>query len=265
MALPTPSPARIHDFTVVDNASVAEGVMRLTIEAPRLASALKPGQFMSLAVPGDTTQLIRIPLSFASTDAAAGTVTTFYAVVGDGTRRLAAMRAGEGSTVLGPGGHGWWLPEKAARVLVVAGGIGITPVIAAAAMAKSAGAQVDAVVGALTVAKLCGIDELKTLGCGDVRVTTDDGTAGTRGFVTAEVGPMLESGAYDVVLTCGPEPMMRAVASLAEAAGVACEVSLERMMTCGFGACNTCNVLTTDGMVGACMHGPVFDSRRVVW
>lgn len=265
MAIPTPSPARIHDFTIVENVRVAEGVMCLTIEAPRLAKAIKPGQFMSFAVPGDTTQLIRIPLSYASADADAGTVTTFYAIVGDGTRRLATMPAGSTSTVLGPGGHGWKLPEGAGRVLVVAGGIGITPVIAAAEMAAAAGASVDAVVGALTANKLCGTDELEALGCGEVRVTTDDGTAGTKGFVTAEVGPMLGAGGYDVVLTCGPEPMMRAVAAQAQAAGVYCEVSLERMMTCGFGACNTCNVQTTDGMVGACMHGPVFDSRKVVW
>lgn len=265
MATPTPSPARIHEFAIVENVPVAEGVMRLTIEAPRLAAAIKPGQFMSFAVPGDTTQLIRIPLSFSSADAEAGTVTTHYAVVGDGTRRLAAMSAGASSTVLGPGGRGWWLPEGAGRVLVVAGGIGITPVIAAAGMASEAGVKADAVVGALTASKLCGIGELEALGCGEVRVTTDDGTAGTKGFVTAEVEPMLASGSYDAVLTCGPEPMMRAVAAIAEKAGVACEVSLERMMTCGFGACNTCNVQTTDGMVGACMHGPVFDSRRVVW
>ena len=76
---------------------------------------------------------------------------------------------------------------------------------------------------------------------------------------------MLATGSYDLVLACGPEPMMRAVAKLAEAAGVACQVSVERMMTCGFGACNTCNVETTSGMVGACTSGPVFDSGRMVW
>ena len=124
MALPTPSPARIHDFTVVSNEPVAEGVYRLTIEAPRLAVALEPGQFMSFEVPGDTRQLIRIPLSYSSADAEAGTVTTYYAVVGDGTRRLSAMGAGSTSTVLGPGGHGWRMDKGAKRVLVVAGGIG---------------------------------------------------------------------------------------------------------------------------------------------
>ena len=265
MAAPAPSPARVHDFTVVENVAVADGVNRLTIHAPRLAEAMKPGQFMSFEVPGDTTQLIRIPLSFAEANAEAGTVTTYFAIVGDGTRRLAGMGEGAGSTVLGPGGNGWSVPEGTKHVLVVAGGIGITPVIAAARLAAESGTSVDAVMGALTAAKLCGEDELKAAGCGEVRVTTDDGTAGTKGFVTAEVEPMLATGEYDLVLTCGPEPMMHAVASVAEAAGVACYASLERMMTCGFGACNTCNVLTKDGMVGACMKGPVFDAKKVVW
>ena len=76
---------------------------------------------------------------------------------------------------------------------------------------------------------------------------------------------MLATGSYDLVLTCGPEPMMRAAADIAEAVGVKCEVSVERMMTCGFGACNTCNVETVYGMMGACMAGPVFDSKVVAW
>lgn len=265
MSIPTPSPARVHDFTVVANEPVAEGVYRLTIEAPRLALAIRPGQFMSFAVPGDRTQLTRVPVSFSDVDRVVGTVETYYAVVGDGTRRLSQMTSGSMSTVLGPGGNGWYIPEGCRRALIVAGGIGITPIVAAAKMFQDAGVPHDAVAGALTAGKLCGLDALEARGCGEVRVTTDDGTAGQKGFVTAEVEPMLATGAYDVVLTCGPGPMMRAVAGLAEAKGVFCEVSVERMMTCGFGACNTCNVETVDGMKGACTSGPVFDSRKVVW
>ena len=265
MSTPTPSPARVHDFTVVANEPVAQGVFRLTIEVPRLAVAIRPGQFMSFAVPGDRTQLVRVPVSFSAADPVLGTVETYFAVVGDGTRRLSRMASGSTSTVLGPGGNGWHVPEGCRRALLVAGGIGITPVVAAAKLFQDAGVAHDAVVGALTAAKLCGLDALEARGCGEVRVTTDDGTAGTRGFVTAEVGPLLATGEYDVVLTCGPAPMMRAVASQAEAKGVPCQVSVERMMTCGFGACNTCNVETVDGMVGACSSGPVFDSRKVVW
>lgn len=265
MPIPTPPAARVHDFTVVANEPVADGVYRLTIEAPRLAAAIRPGQFMSFAVPGDATQLIRIPVSYSAADAVSGTIDTYYAVVGDGTRRLSQMAPGSGSTVLGPGGNGWRIPEGTNRALVVAGGIGITPIVAAAAMLNEAGVAHDAVVGALTEGKICAVGELEANGCGEVRVTTDDGSAGTKGFVTTEVEPMLATGSYDLVLACGPEPMMRAVAKLAEAAGVACQVSVERMMTCGFGACNTCNVETTSGMVGACTCGPVFDSGRMVW
>lgn len=265
MPIPVPPAARVHDFTVVANEPVAEGVFRLTIEAPRLAEAIKPGQFMSFAVPGDPTQLVRIPVSYSAALPDVGAVVTYYAVVGDGTRRLSEMLPGSTSTVLGPGGNGWRVPKGTTRALLVSGGIGITPIVAAAGMLDDAGIVHDAVVGALTKSKLCGVDALEACGCGEVRVTTDDGSEGTQGFVTAEVGPMLEGGAYDLVLACGPEPMMHAVAGLAEARDVMCEVSLERMMTCGFGACNTCNVETTAGMVGACTAGPVFDSKRVVW
>ena len=99
MSIPTPSPARVHDFIVVANEPVAEGVYRLTIEAPRLALAIRPGQFMSFAVPGDRTQLTRVPVSFSDADRVVGTVETYYAVVGDGTRRLSQMTSGSMSTV----------------------------------------------------------------------------------------------------------------------------------------------------------------------
>lgn len=265
MTIPTPSPARIHDFEVVENVAVAEGIHRLVLHAPALAAQLKPGQFLSIKVPGDATQLQRLPFSFSRADAEAGTVEVVYAVVGDGTRRLAQMQPGDASTVLGPGGHGWRWPSGTKRALVVAGGIGITPIVAAGGALAKAGIAFDAVVGTLTAAKLWGTGELTSAGAGEVRVTTDDGSEGTRGFVTAEVAPMLEQGGYDVVLACGPEPMMHAVADVAEAHAVPCMVSMERMMTCGFGACATCVVETTSGNVGACMGGPVFDARKVVW
>lgn len=265
MPIPTPSAARLHDFEVVVNEPVAQGVRRLVVRAPKLAGQLKPGQFLSIKVPGDTTQLTRLPFSYSHADAQAGTVEVVYAVVGDGTRRLSQMAPGATSTLLGPGGHGWRWPTGARRALVVAGGIGITPIVAAAEALGQAGIGFDAVVGALSADRLWGVERLHELGAADVRVTTDDGSAGTRGLVTAEVVPMLGAGPYDVALTCGPEPMMHAVADACDAVGVPCMVSMERMMTCGFGACATCVVQTTAGNVGACMGGPVFEARRVVW
>ena len=94
--------------------------------------------------------------------------------------------------------------------------------------------------------------------------TCDDGSLGTHDFCTDPAAELLGEGGYDYVASCGPAVMMKKVAAAAAEAGAYCEVSLERMMSCGFGACNTCNVETVDGMKGACMCGPVFDASKVV-
>ena len=242
--MPTPSTARMHDFEVVSNQEIADGIFSLVISAPKLASALKPGQFVNIAVPGDASSLLRVPLSFYRADAQAGTVELWYAVVGDDTRRLAQMAPGSTSNLLGPGGRGWHVPEGTRKALLVAGGI-------------------DVCLGFGTASKAVGIDEFRAL-CDTVDVCTDDGSLGTHGFCTDPAAELLGEGGYDYVASCGPAVMMKKVAAAAAEAGAYCEVSLERMMSCGFGACNTCNVETVDGMKGACMCGPVFDASKVV-
>ena len=256
----------VHDFTVVSNEPVADGLMRIVLESPELAGALRGGQFLNVAVPGDASQILRIPLSFSCADAESGTVEIVYAVVGDGTRRLAAMAAGERSTAVGPCGNPWPAVEGARRACIVAGGVGVTPVVACARMLADAGVAFDAVVGAQTAGKLWGTDVLSELGAGTVAVTTDDGTAGRRGFTTDALADLLATGGYDVVYSCGPEVMMAGVARLCHEAGVTCLVSMERMMCCGFGACGTCNVAMADGTYkSCCKDGPVFDAEEVAW
>ena len=251
--MPNPSPARMHDFEVVSNEEIADGIFSLVISAPRLASALKPGQFVNIRVPGDASELLRIPLSYVSADAARGTVEIWYAVVGNATRRMSAWTPGFTSDLLGPGGHGWSVPEGARRALVVGGGIGVPPVLCLARELRAAGIEVDACVGAASASKRVGVEDFHALGCGQVRVATDDGSAGACGFCTDPAAALLASSAYDDVATCGPGVMMSKVAAAAAEAGVFCEASLERMMRCGFGACSTCTVEPTDGMKGACM------------
>ena len=116
--MPTPSTARMHDFEVVSNREIADGIFSLVISAPKLASALKPGQFVNIAVPGDASSLLRVPLSYYRADAEAGTVELWYAVVGDDTRRLSQMAPGSTSNLLGPGAAAGSCPrhqEGAAR------------------------------------------------------------------------------------------------------------------------------------------------------
>lgn len=263
--MPTPSPARMHDFTVVANEPIAEGVYALTISAPALAEAIKPGQFVNIAVPGNAMSLLRVPLSYEHADAQEGTVEIWYAVVGDGTQRLAQMKPGDTSDLLGPGGHGWTVPEGCKRALLVAGGIGVPPVLCLARELAAQGVAFDVCMGATTFASMVGTDEFRGLGAGTVSVCTDDGSMGHHGFCTDPAEELLAQNAYDYVATCGPEPMMAKVAAAAARAGAYCEASLERMMSCGFGACSTCAVETTGGMKGACMCGPVFNAEEVVW
>lgn len=263
--MPTPSPARMHDVTVVANEPIAEGVYALTIHAPALAQALMPGQFVNIAVPGNAMSLLRVPLSYEHADAHEGTVEIWYAVVGDGTRRLSQMQPGDTTDLLGPGGHGWTIPAGCKRALLVAGGIGVPPVLCLARELAAQGIAFDVSMGATTFASMVGMEEFRELGAGTVAVCTDDGSMGHHGFCTEPAEELLAANAYDYVATCGPEPMMAKVAAAAAQAGAYCEASLERMMSCGFGACSTCAVETTSGMKGACMCGPVFNAEEVVW
>ena len=181
--MPTPSTARMHDFEVVSNQEIADGIFSLVISAPKLASALKPGQFVNIAVPGDASSLLRVPLSFYRADAEAGTVELWYAVVGDDTRRLSQMGPGSTSNLLGPGGRGWFVPEGTRKALLVAGGIGVPPVLCLADMLAEQGVAVDVCLGFGTASKAVGVDEFRALGA-TVNVCTDDGSLGTHGFCT---------------------------------------------------------------------------------
>lgn len=262
--MPQPSSARLHEFRIVSNDKIADGIFSLVIEAPALAAAIKPGQFMNFEVPGNAMSLLRIPLSYARADAEAGTVEVWYAVVGEGTERLSRMLPGDTSTVLGPGGHGWSVPSGCSRVLLVGGGIGVPPLVPLAEQLTRDGIAFDVCLGAKTASACVGAANFEALGAASVAVATDDGTQGYHGFVTDLVADALTGASYGYVATCGPGVMMEKTAGLALDAGAYCEASLERMMSCGFGACSTCNVETTEGMKGACMCGPVFDASKVV-
>ena len=263
-----------HDFAVVRNESVADGIWRLVVQSS-VAEQIKPGQFVNLAVPGDGSHILRIPLSFSEANASSATLEMVYAVVGEGTRRLSAMRPGDVSTLVGPCGNGWQLPCAPGRALVVAGGVGLPPVVACARMLAQADVGFDAIVGAQTDAKHVDelIDQLRSLapgkGCDCARtvlVTTDDGTRGIRGFTTAAMADLLAEHAYGCVYTCGPLPMMAGVAKLCEIRGLACQVSMEQVMGCGFGACSCCNVKRSSGGYAlCCQDGPVFDAKEVAW
>jgi dihydroorotate dehydrogenase electron transfer subunit len=233
------------------------------LAAPGIAAAVRPGQFVHVALPEFEAHVLRRPFSVYAADPAAGTIDLVYQVVGEGTRRLS--RAAEGRlSVLGPLGRGFDVPEGASRLLLVGGGLGAAPLHLLAGVL--AGDGIDIVLGAQTATALIGLPDFTALlGPGHVHVTTDDGSAGVQGFTTVLAERLLAAHPYDYVATCGPQPMQKAIARLAAAAGVTCDVSLERRMACGVGVCLSCVVDVTGGRARACVEGPVFRAAEVVW
>jgi dihydroorotate dehydrogenase electron transfer subunit len=247
---------------VVRNERVAEGVGLLALHAPRIAAAVRPGQFVHLRIATGSDFLLRRPFSVHGV--AGETVEILYQVLGRGTRELSERVADDWMDAVGPLGHGWSVPEGAAHALLVAGGLGAAPLGMLAERLAASGVAVSVAQGAPTAARLVARDRFERV-ARRVEVATDDGSAGEHGFVTRVSEGLLAEDRPDVVYVCGPEAMARAVAAQAAAAGVPCQVSLERLMACGIGACLSCVVTTKTGRKRACLDGPVFDAEEVCW
>jgi dihydroorotate dehydrogenase electron transfer subunit len=247
---------------VVRNERVARGVGLLVLSAPRIAAAVAPGQFIHLRVATGVDFLLRRPFSVHRV--AGEAVEILYQVLGRGTRELSLRRPGDAMDAIGPLGTGWRVPEGMTHALLVAGGLGAAPLGMLAERLAAGGVAVSVAQGAPTVERLVGRDLFESV-ARRVEVATDDGSAGERGLVTVVSARMLAEDLPDVVYVCGPEPMARAVAAQAATAGVACQVSLERLMACGVGACLSCVVTTSTGRKRACVDGPVFDAEEVCW
>lgn len=256
---------------ILVNEEMGCNIWLMTVRAPQIAATAQPGQFVHVKIPGMDDHILRRPLGVYATDTEAGTVDMMYQVLGYGTEHMTTLEPdADAVELIGPIGRGWDVPEGAKRALVVAGGVGSAPLYPLVQALKADGVAVDAILGASTVDALVARERYgAVLGC-EPACSTDDGTFGRAGFCTPLVEEALaaatEAGEpYDYVACCGPEPLMRIVAAMADAAGVFCEVSMERRMACGVGACLSCVVDTVDGKRRACVDGPVFPASEVVW
>lgn len=253
-------------------------LLKLTYEHP--LPPMCPGQFVEVRVDGSPTTFLRRPISINFVDYERNELWLLVATVGDGTRKLARLKAGDKLNCMLPLGHGFASyndiapvkPEGATRFLLVGGGVGVAPLLYQGAMLTQPGndADVTFLLGARTASDLLLLDEFEKYG--RVLVTTEDGSAGERGFVTDH--SVLKGESFDMVQCCGPTPMMKAVVRYAWKVGVECQVSLENMMACGLGACLCCveKILQreADGSeavhnVCVCKEGPVFSKEQVTW
>ena len=243
----THKPALEH-VTVVANDRIAPGVGLIVLHAPRCAASVAPGQFVHLRIATGADTILRRPFSIHR--AYGERVEILFQILGAGTLRLAEKLAGDASMdLVGPLGHGWEVPEGLSRGLLVTGGLGAAPLGMLAEQLSGRGAAVSVAMGAPSAERLVARALFEDV-ARRVEVATDDGSAGEFGLVT---GP------------AGPEPMQRAVIALAARHDVPCQVSLERLMACGIGACLSCAVSTTAGVKMACVDGPVFSAEEVVW
>jgi dihydroorotate dehydrogenase electron transfer subunit len=241
---------------------------RFAIESPAVGGEARPGQFVMVKVAASPFPLLRRPLSIHNAGAAGFEL--FFKIAGPGTEILARKRTGDAVDILGPLGKGFTVSTgpKAKKAFLIGGGRGIAPLYFLGRELKAAGAGVTVFYGGRCQADIPLRQRFEAAGL-PLLCSTDDGSFGFEGFVTELFSRELDKSQADILYVCGPDPMMKAAARTAAAAGIPAEFSLESMMGCGIGACWGCvhriKSENGDGWVKICEEGPVFPGDRIVW
>jgi len=245
----------------------------MTFVAPGVAELARPGQFVALAVGGDTSaNLLRRCFSIHKVSPSGtygGTVDVVVAARGPGTRWLTDLSTHSEVNIIGPLGRGFPLPKDPVPCVLVGGGYGSAPLFWLAAALRERDCHVEMVLGAATQEQLFGVVEARRAADG-VTVTTDDGSMGIKGWVSAVLPDVIRRSHADVVYGCGPMPMLKSITEIAMAHGAIAQVAVEESMACGIGVCMTCvmPVKGKDGltrMARSCAEGPVFRGDRIRW
>ena len=251
---------QIRDFKLVEKQGFGRSVLlRLCTDHP--LPDITPGQFVQVRVDDSPNTYLRRPISIHDVDFQQNEISLLVQQVGEGTRHLASANVGDRVNMVLPLGNGFSIPEKAEKVLLVGGGIGIAPLYYFAKMLNGKGIQLTLLLGGKTKTDLIRLEHYQQLG--ETFVTTEDGSLGEKSFVTMH--SVWQKQSFDQIYVCGPKPMMKAVAKMAAEKDIWCEVSLENLMACGLGACLCCVEDTIEGHVCVCKEGPVFNTRRLKW
>lgn len=235
-------------------------LLKLTDEKP--LPEMVPGQFVEVRIDHSPSTMLRRPISINNVDRENNQLWLLVAMVGEGTRWLGKLKAGDTLNCVLPLGNGFTMPtETSGKYLLVGGGVGVAPLLYFGRCIREMGAEPVFLLGARTDHDLLELDEFTKTG--RVCVTTEDGSAGEQGFVTNH--SVLQREHFDMIFVCGPKPMMMSVARYAQKANVECEVSLENKMACGVGACLCCVEKTTKGNQCVCKDGPVINVKNLLW
>ncbi|MGN0557356.1 MAG: dihydroorotate dehydrogenase electron transfer subunit [Acutalibacteraceae bacterium] len=238
-------------FTITENKKIARDVFKMTL-AGDASSISRPGQFVNIQLDGF---YLRRPISVC--DWSSDTLTLIYKAVGRGTEYMSTLQAGAKLDILLPLGNGYDIAKVGRSALVIGGGVGVPPLYNLAKQLIANGVRVTAILGFNTAEDVFYTDEFAALGA-DVRLTTADGSAGIKGFVTDAMNDI----SYDSFFCCGPEPMLKAVYDKSVTSG---QFSFEERMGCGFGACMGCSCKTKYGSKRICKDGPVLTKEEIIW
>lgn len=252
----------ILDLQVTENIRLHANyvLLKLTHSAP--LPEMLPGQFAEIRVDNSPSTFLRRPISINYVDREKNEVWFLVQLVGDGTRKLATLEKGDLLNVVLPLGNGFSMPQTPEeKVLLVGGGVGTAPMLYLGESLLKRGCKPSFLLGARSKNDLLQLEQFASLG--EVYITTEDGSMGEKGYVTMH--SVLKDHKFDMIYTCGPKPMMVAVAKYAKESDTECEVSLENTMACGVGACLCCVEKTDEGHVCVCKEGPVFNIKKLLW
>lgn len=253
----------VADFVVVDNKPLNATNFLIKARSNSALPTILPGQFINVEISGSKEIFLRRPFSVFEVDYNQNTISMIVKILGRGSKKLTEIEAGCNISLVYPLGKSFTYPAATDKVLLIGGGSGVAPMLF---LAKESGldkTQVDILLGART--KEDHIDVESYSKYANLHYATEDGSLGEKGFVTQHSVFVNDLSKYDKIYACGPDGMMRAIAKVAKAADVFCEVSLENLMACGFGVCLCCIEPTNKGNLCVCTDGPVFNINELKW
>ncbi len=253
----------VRELLLVENKQLNHDNFRLVLQSDTDLPEMAPGQFVNVLIDKSTEILLRRPFSILDADYKRKTFSLLVKILGRGSRILTTYKAGERISTIFPLGKGFSRPGQEDRILLIGGGSGVAPLLFFAKTSGLKPEQVHILLGAKSNADH--IDVGSYMGYGNFYFTTEDGSLGEKGYVTDHPIYKSKLSFFSKIYSCGPAPMMKAVARDAAAKSIFCEVSLENMMACGFGVCLCCVEKTTSGNRCVCTEGPVFNINELTW
>jgi len=252
---------KIQDCTVHNIKNLNKDTYILELKCPEIPESIAAGNFAEVRVDRSADVFLRRPLSVYDVDYENHLVSFFIKIIGKGTALLQKLKKDEIVNIIYPLGNSYGT-KQSGKVLVIGGGSGIAPLLLLGKELKESGAEISYLLGGRTSGDIHLIEDFKKYGT--VNFTTEDGSLGEKGRVT-DHSIFYQISEFSKIYTCGPDPMMKAIGKIAQKNHIPCEVSLENMMACGFGACLCCVTETKEGNKCVCTEGPVFDVDDLKW